>query len=140
MPNDQALSEAFAKPAVKIKGVSSVSAFREIVLSWHQQGIRKSVIHRALVNKYDYNGSYCAVVRFLQKALTGQVLKHRVAYTGVTSSLAGTCRYTFAAAVGFVMGFIITKTAIPLSAIMLICSRLTAACMMFYLRHLGAKR
>lgn len=73
LPADQALSDVFVRPSVENKGESTVAPFREVVLSWHQQGIRKSVIHRALVNKHDYKGSYCAVVRYLQKHAPKQI-------------------------------------------------------------------
>lgn len=66
LPDNPALAKAFAPMKSPPQTVSSVEPYREVVLEWHQQGIRKTVIHRALVNRYGFTGSYCAVLRFLK--------------------------------------------------------------------------
>ena len=70
----------------------------------------------------------------LYPELTSQALKHVVRYTGLTSSLIGSCRFTLAATVGFLMGFLITTTAYPLAVMMLILTLLTISFSAFYFR------
>lgn len=72
--------------------------------------------------------------------ITSYALRHVIAYAGLSSSLLGTFRFTLAAAVGFLMGFLITKTAMPLAVVMLIFNLLTTVCMVFYFRCFGGKQ
>ena len=65
LPDNVELATAFS-PLQPPQVVSSVEPYRDVVLEWHSQGIRKTVIHRALVNRYSFTGSYCAVLRFIQ--------------------------------------------------------------------------
>lgn len=66
LPEDSILAKAFCKQEPCSKTSSTVEPYRESVLAWHKQGIRVSVIHRVLMNKHNYEGSYSAVVRFIQ--------------------------------------------------------------------------
>ena len=45
---------------------SLVLPFAQEVTTWHQEGIRGTTIHDALVRKYGFTGSYSAVRRYLQ--------------------------------------------------------------------------
>jgi hypothetical protein len=49
------------------KASSKVSAYSEQVEKWVRQGIDATVIHRALVEQYDFEGAYNCVQRFVQK-------------------------------------------------------------------------
>ena len=73
LPDNDELAKAFviSKPP---QAVSSVEPYRDVVLEWHGQGIRKTVIHRALVNRYNFTGSYCAVLRFIQHNAPKEVM------------------------------------------------------------------
>jgi len=66
LPEDSVLAKAFCKQEPVTKNTSTVEPYRESVLEWNEQGIRASVIHRVLMNKHNYQGSYSAVVRFIQ--------------------------------------------------------------------------
>ena len=73
LPDNDELAKAFviSKPP---QAFSSVEPYRDVVLEWHGQGIRKTVIHRALVNRYNFTGSYCAVLRFIQHNAPKEVM------------------------------------------------------------------
>ncbi len=71
-------------------------------------------------------------IGILNPELTGQALKHVIAHTGLASSLIGTCRFILAAAIAFLMGVLITSSALPLAIVMLILNILTAVCMLLY--------
>ncbi len=71
-------------------------------------------------------------VGILYPELMSQALKNVVAYNGLASSLAGTCRFTLAAGIGFCMGIIITDSALPLAIIMLTLNIFTVIFMIFY--------
>lgn len=75
-------------------------------------------------------------ITLLLPELTAQALKNSVAYHGITSSLAGVCRYTFGALIGFLMGFIIKDSAVPLAIVMIILNGLTLILMVLYFRCL----
>lgn len=78
-------------------------------------------------------------VGILLPELTSQALKHVVAYTGLASSLLGTSRYILAAVTGYILGFIITNTAIPLAIIMLLLNAITAILMLFYCKYYNGR-
>ncbi len=45
---------------------SSVEPYREtVVTAWYAQGIQATTIHQALQRDYGFQGSYCAVLRFV---------------------------------------------------------------------------
>jgi hypothetical protein len=66
LPTDEILATEFCKPKPSNSNISTVEPYRQSVLEWHNQGIRASVIHRVLMHKHNYKGSYCAVSRFIQ--------------------------------------------------------------------------
>ncbi len=74
-------------------------------------------------------------VGLLYPQLTSQALKHVVAYTGLASSLVGSARFILAAIIGFLMGIVITDSALPLAVVMLTLNILTAISMVFYFRY-----
>ena len=57
---------ALNPPLVRPEAVSSVAAWEKEILSWAQEGIRWTTIHKTLCRRYGYTGSYSAVRRFLQ--------------------------------------------------------------------------
>lgn len=67
LPAELELSQLLSIKSPPVSGQSSVNAFREKVLDWHQQGVRATVIYQALVNRHDYKGSYDAIRRFIKK-------------------------------------------------------------------------
>ncbi|MEM1243545.1 MAG: multidrug effflux MFS transporter [Pseudomonadota bacterium] len=68
--------------------------------------------------------------------LTSQALKHVVAHTGLASSLIGSFRFILAAGVGYIMGIIITDSAIPLALVMLMLNLFTAIFMLLYFKYI----
>lgn len=66
LPDDQELAQVLATPATGQQS-SSLTPFAKEVKGWNSQGISGTVIHRTLQEKYDFEGSYSAVRRFLQK-------------------------------------------------------------------------
>ncbi len=66
LPDDLELGEAFKgnRPPPK---PTSVLPFAADVDKWHGQGIDATVIHRTLQRKFGFEGSYWAVVRYVQK-------------------------------------------------------------------------
>ena len=67
LPEDKQLAEWFAEPKRSSQTVSTIEPYRAAVLQWHEQGIRGTVIHQALVNRFGYSGSYDAVRRFVKR-------------------------------------------------------------------------
>ncbi len=74
-------------------------------------------------------------VGMLYPALTSLALQNVVAYTGLASSLLGSCRFVLAAVTGAVMGALIVSTAMPLAMMMFGLNAVTAALMLMYFRH-----
>ena len=73
-------------------------------------------------------------IGILLPELTTHALKNVVIHTGLASSLVGTFRFVLAAIVGFIMGIIITHSALPLAFSMLLLNILTAIFMVFYFK------
>lgn len=67
LPEDAAIAAALAAPTPKPLPTSSVEAYRDAILAWHEQGIQGVAIHQALVRKFGFAGHYSSVRRFLQK-------------------------------------------------------------------------
>lgn len=57
--------------------------------------------------------------------MTAFAMQNIVAYTGIASSLLGSCRFIMASIIAYLMGFIIHNNAYPLAITMLCCTMLT---------------
>lgn len=66
--------------------------------------------------------------------LTSCALKHVVEYTGLTSSLIGTCRFVFAAVTGLFVGTAVATSALPMALSMLGLGLVTAVFAFFYFK------
>ena len=62
-------SSARSRSAGTTPNTSSVEAYREEILAWHQQDIPVTAMRQALVRKYGYSGSVHALHRFLRRAV-----------------------------------------------------------------------
>jgi len=71
-------------------------------------------------------------VGVLYPELTSYALKSVISHTGLASSLIGAFRFILAAIVGFIMGSVITQSAMPLAITMLILITLTIFLMILY--------
>jgi transposase len=67
LPEDDVLAGAFRRKAANPTHRSLIEPFAEQVIKWRQEGIWGTTIHQALVNKFDFTGSYSCVRRFLKK-------------------------------------------------------------------------
>jgi transposase len=68
VPDEAALTEVLApKPAAPVASPSLVEPYRDEITRWFDQGIQGTTIHQALVRKYDFQGHYSSVRRFLQE-------------------------------------------------------------------------
>ena len=67
LPEDDVLAGAFKKKAANPTHRSLIQPFAEQVIKWRQEGIWGTTIHQALVDKFDFTGSYSCVRRFLKK-------------------------------------------------------------------------
>ena len=69
LPADTMLSKVLQQqPAASAAGPgrrSSVEPYREVVQTWCEQGIQATTIYQALQRDYGFQGSYCAVLRFV---------------------------------------------------------------------------
>lgn len=66
LPEDAILAERLGRPRPKASTTSRVEPHREQVIAWHEQGFQGTTIHRLLVRKHRFTGSYSSVRRFLQ--------------------------------------------------------------------------
>ena len=66
LPDDATLAQVLDVPSSRPQSASSVLPYQDKVTAWWRQGIRGTVIHQALVDTYDYAGSYSSIRRFLQ--------------------------------------------------------------------------
>ena len=66
LPDDPVLALALDPPRERPEVASSVATWEKEILSWAQEGIRWTTIHKTLCRRYGYEGSYSAVRRFLQ--------------------------------------------------------------------------
>ena len=66
--------------------------------------------------------------------LTSYALKNVVSYTGIASSLLGSIRFVLAGGTGFLMGFVITNSAMPLAISMITLNILTLTAMIYYFK------
>lgn len=73
-------------------------------------------------------------IGMLYPELTSQALKHVVAYTGLASSLLGTCRFTLAAIIGSIMAALIANSAMPLAIMMTLLNTVTAVLIVLYFK------
>lgn len=64
-PSAKAASSATQKLS---RNASTVEAYREEILAWHQQGIAVSTMRQALARKYGYAGSVHALHRLIRRA------------------------------------------------------------------------
>ncbi|PIQ43370.1 MAG: Bcr/CflA family drug resistance efflux transporter [Gammaproteobacteria bacterium CG11_big_fil_rev_8_21_14_0_20_46_22] len=71
-------------------------------------------------------------IGLLYPEIIALALKHVVHHTGLASSLIGTTRFTLAAITGFIMGLVITYSALPLAISMLILNVFTLILMHAY--------
>lgn len=67
LPDDATIAKALKKKAPVPQTTSRVESYTEQVRQWHAQGLNQIVIHRALVQQYNYPGSYHSVHRFIKK-------------------------------------------------------------------------
>jgi len=70
LPDDQALAFYLGKRNDDKLLPSLVEPYGDEVLAWRKDGIQGTTIHAALVRKYDFQGSYSSVRRFLTKFKT----------------------------------------------------------------------
>ena len=64
--DDATLASVLSSKSHKQSSSSLIAPYQQEVMSWYQQGIHGTTIHQALVRKHGFEGSYCAVRRFLQ--------------------------------------------------------------------------
>lgn len=76
LPADTMLSKVLQQqPAASAAGPgrrSSVEPYREAVHAWCEQGIQATTIYQALQRDYGFQGSYCAVLRFVNTLVVKQ--------------------------------------------------------------------
>jgi hypothetical protein len=64
LPDESMLLEVLVKPSAQAP--SLVAPHQEEVTRWWHEGIQGTTIHQALARKYNFEGSYSSVRRFLQ--------------------------------------------------------------------------
>ena len=68
LPDDAELAAAFSAPASPPTDTqSSAAPWREEVAKWHATGITGTRIHKVLIERHGYTGSYSSVYRLLQQ-------------------------------------------------------------------------
>ena len=72
LPSDEEISRTLLNKSSLPSQPSSVDPFATDVKSWFEQGISGTVIHRTLLEKYSYEGSYSSVRRHLQNLKKSQ--------------------------------------------------------------------
>ncbi len=65
LPDDGVLAKALGRPSSPAPSTSLVLPHQAEVTDWWQQGIAGTAIHQALIRKYDFQGSYSSVRRYL---------------------------------------------------------------------------
>ncbi len=65
-PELASLTSVFALPSPTNATASKLEPYKQEVKKWREQGIQGTTIHQALVRKYQYEGSYSSVRRYLQ--------------------------------------------------------------------------
>lgn len=71
-------------------------------------------------------------IGILYPELMSYPLENVVAYTGIASSLVGTMRFASASIIGFLVGFVISDSALPLAVVIIVLNILTMVLMKIY--------
>lgn len=66
LPQDAELARVL-RSSPRVSTPSTLEPFREQVLAWHSQGLKKTTILRLLRRRHSYAGSYSSLCRFLDK-------------------------------------------------------------------------
>lgn len=67
LPCDADLARRFTGQSQRPQNLSTVEAFRDLVLTWHGQGIRATTMRAALARNHGFTGSVHAIYRFLER-------------------------------------------------------------------------
>ncbi len=67
LPDDATLAAHFQVQPQTISTASLITPYHEQVKAWMESGVQGTTIHRALVNKYGFTGSYSSLRRYLKK-------------------------------------------------------------------------
>ncbi|MBW2154966.1 MAG: IS21 family transposase [Deltaproteobacteria bacterium] len=67
LPDDQQLAQMFRKSKANITHDSRCHPYQQQIEKWYEAGIWGTTIHRALVDRFGFTGSYSSVRRVLQK-------------------------------------------------------------------------
>ena len=67
LPCDADLARRFTGQSQRPQNLSTVEAFRDLILTWHGQGIRATTMRAALARNHGFTGSVHAIYRFLER-------------------------------------------------------------------------